>query len=362
MQREPRRGVSHMTPLWRGAHELAELGFRVFPLKPRTKTPAIRKWQERATTSSTQIRRWWTKWPDANIAIATGQGLVVLDIDSDEALDYAYENGLLDDETPTVKTGRAGDGIHRYFKDADGNAKTHMLKDGDVKIEVKANVAYVVAPPSVHPVTGALYEWFTDPYQPLALVPERAVATPQHTSQAMFDEGETRDGVLVEGERKVRLHKLASAMRGTGMLDDEIRSALATANEARCLPPLEEEHIRDIEKSALGYPVGYKPDLDLLTVERLTSKPSSLAVYIAIRDACGYRDRCRVATERLEEKAGKARATIFAAVKDLERARVIDVTRTQIRGRDQCNEYRLLELPTNPACDLLDTPPMVTAV
>ncbi len=273
---------------------------------------------------------------------------------------YAHEAGLLDDETPTVKSGRAGDGIHRYFKDPNADTKTHHLTYGDVKIEVRANGAYVVAPPSIHPDTGALYEWLTDPDHPLALVPEWALETPQSPQQAMVREEARADGTFVEGERKVRLHKLASAMRGMGMLDDEIRSFLATANETRCVPPLEEGHIRDIEKTIIGYAVGYKPDLDLLTVERMTSKPSSLAVYVAIRDACGYKDRCRAATERLEEKTGKARATVVAAVKDLEKARLIEVIRTQVRGRDQCNEYRLLELPTEHPSDSHELEPPAT--
>jgi hypothetical protein len=153
------------------------------------------------------------------------------------------------------------------------------------------------------------------------------------------------DGKFKEGERKVRLHKLTPGMRGMGMLDDEIASFLATANETRCLTPLDDPDIRDIEKSVQGYAVRYKPDLDLLLVERLTAKPSSLAVYVAIRDACGYKDRCRVTTERLEEKTGKAHGTIVEAIKDLKRARLIEVTKRQIRGIDRCNEYRLLELP-----------------
>src|SRR5215510_641064 len=36
-----------------------------------------------ATTDEATIRRWWTMWPEANIAIRTGavSGLVVLDVD-----------------------------------------------------------------------------------------------------------------------------------------------------------------------------------------------------------------------------------------------------------------------------------------
>ena len=67
---------------------LAAQGFRVFPLIPRQKTPAIKGWPQRATTDAKQIREWWTG-RDYNIGIATGRAdddtsgpwLVVVDYD-----------------------------------------------------------------------------------------------------------------------------------------------------------------------------------------------------------------------------------------------------------------------------------------
>jgi len=52
---------------------LAGRGWRVFPLKPRSKKPQIEKWQIQATTNVEQIQTWWTQWPHANVGIATGQ-------------------------------------------------------------------------------------------------------------------------------------------------------------------------------------------------------------------------------------------------------------------------------------------------
>ena len=34
-----------------------------------------------ATDDEAQIRRWWGRWPEANIALATGSGLAVIDLD-----------------------------------------------------------------------------------------------------------------------------------------------------------------------------------------------------------------------------------------------------------------------------------------
>jgi hypothetical protein len=74
------------------ALEDARRGWRVFPIWPMNggqctcghsgqkgckpgKHPAITEWQKKATTDPEQIHRWWTQWPEAGIAIATGQGV-----------------------------------------------------------------------------------------------------------------------------------------------------------------------------------------------------------------------------------------------------------------------------------------------
>jgi hypothetical protein len=62
------------------ALRLAAQGFRVFPLKPGEKTPAVANWPKRATRDEKQIQ-WWWKQSDYNIGVACGRGLMVLDYD-----------------------------------------------------------------------------------------------------------------------------------------------------------------------------------------------------------------------------------------------------------------------------------------
>lgn len=58
-----------------------EAGWAVFPIRPRTKIPAVTDWEHTATTDPDQIRRWWAARP-WNIGIATGpSGLLVVDLD-----------------------------------------------------------------------------------------------------------------------------------------------------------------------------------------------------------------------------------------------------------------------------------------
>ena len=48
----------------------AERGWRVHPLKG--KKPRLGDWPNRATTDAEQITEWWSKWPNANIGVLTG--------------------------------------------------------------------------------------------------------------------------------------------------------------------------------------------------------------------------------------------------------------------------------------------------
>ena len=44
-----------------------------------------------ATADAEQIRRWWKQYPQANVAIATGGGLAVIDIDPRHGGDDAFD-------------------------------------------------------------------------------------------------------------------------------------------------------------------------------------------------------------------------------------------------------------------------------
>ncbi|MEV0027833.1 bifunctional DNA primase/polymerase [Nocardia sp. NPDC050793] len=48
----------------------ARRGFRIFPLHPYSKSPAINQWEQHASCDPFRIRDWWDRWPGNNIAIA----------------------------------------------------------------------------------------------------------------------------------------------------------------------------------------------------------------------------------------------------------------------------------------------------
>ncbi len=55
----------------------------VFPCWPKTKDPLNLHAHKDASNDEAQVRAWWTRTPDANVAVATGpSGITVLDVDS----------------------------------------------------------------------------------------------------------------------------------------------------------------------------------------------------------------------------------------------------------------------------------------
>ena len=70
----------------RAALAYATAGWPVFPCIPGEKVPATSHGVKDATTDAAQIRAWWARNPDRNVAIATGApGPDVLDIDRQPA-------------------------------------------------------------------------------------------------------------------------------------------------------------------------------------------------------------------------------------------------------------------------------------
>src|SRR5438094_123636 len=111
-----------------------------------------------ATTEETRIVEWWTRWPNANVAIRTGAGNGVLDEDprngGDEtrvALEREY--GALPD---TVRAKTGGGGAHYFFRyPLHLGIQSREIGPG---FEIKAEGGYVLVHESNH-VSGGFYAW-----------------------------------------------------------------------------------------------------------------------------------------------------------------------------------------------------------
>jgi len=139
-------------------------GFSLFPLWKGTKDRPLIQWKKYINVRPTidEIKNWWSKYPDANIAIITGKvsGFFVLDTEKD----FDLSSIQIPEHTPTVKTGSGG--RHFYFAIPEGvEIGTHIEiwgSDPKSKADIKSNGGYVVAPPSTNEAKQSKYEWIEE--------------------------------------------------------------------------------------------------------------------------------------------------------------------------------------------------------
>src|SRR5215510_7477467 len=130
-----------------------------------------------ATDDLDVIKGWWQRWPDANVALASGaeSGIVVLDVDPRNGgiislEDLTSEYGPLPD---TVESITGSGGRHILFEHPGEAVKCGAGSLGS-GLDIKADRGYIIAPPSTH-ASGQIYEWeaTSDPYvKGLAPIPE----------------------------------------------------------------------------------------------------------------------------------------------------------------------------------------------
>lgn len=158
------------------ARRYAGVGFAVLPLHSMVdgacscgqdcpspgKHPHLRHGVDEASRDPLVIEAWFTRWPDANIGIATGpeSGFFAIDVDprngGDETLEHlTSQHGQLPD-TATAETG--GGGLHYLFKWDDRRRPPGKLGKG---VDVKGDGGYIVVEPSNHK-SGKAYGWRAD--------------------------------------------------------------------------------------------------------------------------------------------------------------------------------------------------------
>jgi hypothetical protein len=222
-----------------------------------------------ATIDEAELHRWWTKWPLANIGIATGRaaGLLVLDVDGPAGLESVRGKHL--PETPCVRTSQ---GFHYYYRHPEVAVKNQVrLLPG---LDIRTTGGYVVAAGSTHR-SGVVYEWALHPEEfPLA-------DCPTWLHDLLREEGRKAEHVappvaeqVVEGHRNATLASIAGTMRRRGMGEASILAALLAENERVCHPPLDRSEVAGIAASIAKYtptdrpPQGPSAEALLAEVER----------------------------------------------------------------------------------------------
>jgi hypothetical protein len=215
------------------ALRILDLGLGVFPLRPRTKEPACRSWDDYVCSrvQAGLLRQY---------GVALTEWIGVADTDTPDA--EAWASAHLPFTPFVVRTAR---GFHRYYRII-GRQATFIHRDAH-KLEFRNKGQYVVGPGSVHPsghiYTVADWSWRLDD---LPVFPTDFIFDDRDRHAAV--RAERADGapyefpaVVKEPGRHDELFRLLRQCKGRGWDKETTRDVVAMANQNRCQPPLRED-------------------------------------------------------------------------------------------------------------------------
>ena len=245
------------------------------------KRPAVAEWtqfQKRLPTEA-EVRGWFTQNPDANIGIITGEisNLCVFDLDSDDAQKYAEEQGGF----PLTVKAFSSKGPHYYMAYPDFEVRPSV--NHDLKIDIRAEGGYIVAPPSIHG-SGATYTWekelsifetnpefctpwmisflqeMTKKHDPVEKQPQiESNAVAITTTTVKNDYAELLKNGCSEGSRNDSTIRLVGHLFGKNLDAEEIWELIKDWNHTKNNPPLGESDLREIVNSVKKYE-SHKPE------------------------------------------------------------------------------------------------------
>ena len=129
--------------LLNAALEYIEDGWSVIPLNPHDKRP-LNKWREfQDRIAEEEVVGWFDQHEEIALGLATGKtsNVVVIDCDSDSAIEFAKERGLT-----SPFSARSGRGPHYYFSHPGSDVRNQQGLWGCDDIDLRGDGGYVVVP------------------------------------------------------------------------------------------------------------------------------------------------------------------------------------------------------------------------
>ncbi|MBV9161981.1 MAG: bifunctional DNA primase/polymerase [Pseudonocardiales bacterium] len=277
--------MSTASPLLSAALAAAARGWRVFPLRPGLKRPALhgydhcphtgpcqathQGWEQRATTDPARIRAAWSAG-EHNIGLATGpSGLVVIDLDAAKPGDTPPQPwdqpGIRDGQdvlaaiaeqagqplpVDTLTVATPSGGLHLYYQAPQGAPLRNTAGTAlGWKIDTRAHGGYVLAPGSIvdgHPYAivydtepAPLPGWLAERLRPAPLPPppQRPVPVPSSRRgrylRAALDAETDKIRAATPGQRNATLYAAAVALgqlvAGHALTGDDVTDTLLRA-------------------------------------------------------------------------------------------------------------------------------------
>lgn len=263
-----------------------ELGLHVLPIwgiidgqcacrNPSCDRPGKHPLLERGVYSASTDYDWlesiYLESSDSNIGIATGRisGILLLDLDSQEAIDQVRRVGL--PKTWGFVTGKGEQYAFKYPTLQEDFYVQNAVQLGP-GLDIRSDGGYSVVPDSVH-FSGKTYTWIHPPETTeLAQIPkwlfDKLIIKNRTASTGFRAEEETE--IKEKGGRNDYLFKIGTSMRAGRFSGEEIRLVLLERNMRSCSPPLDENEVNKIVESITQrYAPGVDDDISDAVKEKL---------------------------------------------------------------------------------------------
>lgn len=264
--------------LLKQAETLASKRFRIFPLVPNTKKPypGTRGLKE-ATYDLKVIRQWWENTPDAEIGIATGQGLLVIDYDNDgdvfETIDgFCEKYDIHPDDTFSVETPSGG--YHVYLRHDPNTQTKNSASKLFPNVDIRGDGGYVKYYDMPTNDLASCPQEFLDCVSRRSAEPSvdgcRATnpkslsrETERDTAEMRMNSGRTLEANITaarqyalnstevpHGQRDTAAYQMANDVADFGLTMDQVENIMHEWNELLVLPPLDGEQLQKCIESA----------------------------------------------------------------------------------------------------------------
>lgn len=238
----PRESTRATQTALAAALEYAAQGWQLVLCWPLTKRPIQRHGVNDATSDPALITALLTRWPRANLAVRTGDGVAVLDIDPGGTLPDGFPPTL------TVATPRGGE--HRYYAVSEPvpNSVGRLAEH----VDVRGEGGYVLVPPSA--TKAGSYAW-QEPRLAIAQLPAARFLPAQRRATDASGTGErfTAREHVGSGGRNDYLARYAGWLYASGCTEHEVDTYLLAENAEVCHPPLKRYEVEQIAASIARY-------------------------------------------------------------------------------------------------------------
>lgn len=269
-----------MSPALDSALAYASRGWPVFPLVPNKKTPLTDNGLKDATREPAIIRQWFRQSPNAGVGIATGEGLILLDVDMKNGHDgNASLSALIaahDGEWPATLMAQTPSGGLHYFLRGPSEIRNSAGKLGD-GLDVRGTGGYVCVAPTV--IDGKPYHWQND--EEIAQAPQWLVDLMLAPTKSKAASAK-RNGVIPAGQRNDALFRAGAKLRNAGARPEEIAERLQRMPVEGDLDPGEIDRIADSagRYEAAAWAGAHDPCTHLANAHRLSHHFSGQIRYV----------------------------------------------------------------------------------